>query len=194
MQLNTGNNSAEKVLSGKAENDSGDARTREKALELGFSVIAEAEDEKKSDEKNDEGEDLAQNVRDRCLPLLFEVEVPEIMVRESDDERRTKQDQRGANVLAPIGLDAINGDGGIEREGETEGLEEQSKRHLRAPFEKATESEGNEVGKDKRDGGRGSALGANEGLNHRHPILPINRQWNKHEGDTCPILADLGSL
>jgi hypothetical protein len=79
-------------------------------------------------------------------------------------------------VLAPIGLDAINGDGGIEREGETEGLEEQSKRHLCAPFEKATESEGNEIGEDKRDGGRGSALRANEGLNHRHPILPINRQ------------------
>src|SRR6266480_1195746 len=84
-----------------------------------MATIAEAEDEKKSDEKNDEGKDLAQNVRDGCLPLLFEIEVPEIVVRESDDESRTKQDQRGANVLAPIGLDAIYGDGGIEREGET---------------------------------------------------------------------------
>ena len=115
------------------------------------------------------------------MPLLFEVEVPEITVRESDDESWTKQSQRGADVPAPIGLDAINGDGGIEREGETEGLEEQSKRHLRAPFEKASESERNEVGEDKRDGGRGSALRANEGLDHEHPILPTNRQWNKRE-------------
>jgi hypothetical protein len=150
-------------------------------------MIPEAEDEKKSDEKDDEGKDLAQNVRDRCLPLLFEVKVPEIMVRESDDERRTKQDQRGTDVLAPIGLDAINGDSGVKREGETEGLEEQSKGHSRAPFEKATESEGKEVGEDKCDDGRGSALRANEGLNHRHSILPINRQWNKPEGNTCPI-------
>jgi hypothetical protein len=187
LQLNAGDNSSEKVLSGKTDNDSDDARTREKALELGFSVIAEAEDKQKSDEENQEGKDLAQNVRNGGLPLLLEVEVPEIMVRESDDESRTKQDQRGANVLAPIGLDAINGDGGIEREGETEGLEEQSKRHLRAPFEKATESECDEVGEDKRDGGGGSALRANEGLNHRHPILPINRQRNKREGNTCPF-------
>ena len=79
---------SEKVLASKAEDDSGDTRTREKALELGFSVIAEAEDEKKSDEKNDEGKDLAQNVRDGCLPLLFEVEVPEIMIGEGDDESR----------------------------------------------------------------------------------------------------------
>jgi hypothetical protein len=60
-------------------------------------------------------------------------------------------------------------------------LEKQSKRHLRAPFEKATESEGNEVGEDKRDDGRGSALRANERLDHRHSILPINRQWDKRE-------------
>jgi hypothetical protein len=37
-------------------------------------------------------------------------------------------------------------------------------------------------------------LRANEGLNHRHRILPINRQRNKREGNTCPILADPGSL
>jgi hypothetical protein len=61
-------------------------------------------------------------------------------------------------------------------------LEEESQWYVCAAFEKATESECNEVGEDKRDGGRGSALRANQGLNHRHPILPTNRQWNKGDG------------
>jgi len=89
LQLNAGNNSSEKVLSGKTDNDSDDARTREKPLELGFSMIAEAEDEQKSDEENQQGKDLAQNVRNGGLPLLFEVEVPEKMIGERDDESRT---------------------------------------------------------------------------------------------------------
>src|SRR5437016_3259937 len=89
-------------------------------------------------------------------------------------------------MLAPIGLDAINGDGGVECEGETEDLEEQSKRHSRTPFEKATKSECDEVGEDKRDGRRSSALRANEGLNHRHSILPINRRWNKPRRQHLP--------
>jgi len=194
LQLDAGNDSAEKILSGKTENDGGDARAGEEALELGFSVINETEDKQKSDEENEEGKHFAQNVRDGCLLLFLEVEIPEIMIGKCDDESRTEQDQGSAHVLAPIGLDAINGDGSIEREGETEDLEEQSKRHLRAPFEKATESKCNEVGEDKRDDGRGSTLRANEGLNHRRPILPINRQWNKRERNTCLDLADLGSL
>jgi len=181
-------------LSGKTDNDSDDARTREKALELGFSVIAEAEDKQKSDEENQEGKDLAQNVRNGGLPLLLEVEVPEKMIGERDNESRAEQDEGSTDVPAPVGVDTINGDGGIKRQGETENLEEESQWHVCAAFEKATESECNEVGEDKRDGGRGSALRANEGLNHRHPILPINRQRNKREGNTCPILADPGSL
>ena len=81
---------------------------------MGFGVIAETEDEQKGDEKNDEGKDLAQNVRDRCLPFFLEVEVPEKMVDECDDESRAKQNEGGAEVIAPIGVNAINGDGGIE--------------------------------------------------------------------------------
>src|SRR4026208_1636684 len=85
-------------------------------------------------------------------------------------------------MLAPIGWVAINGDGGIKREGKAENLEEESKRYVRAPLEKASESEGKEVGKDKRDDGSDRALRANEGLDHRQSILPINRQRNKGDG------------
>src|SRR4029077_6485157 len=182
LQLNAGNNSSEKVLSGKTDNDSDDARTREKALELRFSVIAEAEDEQKSDEENQQGKDLAQNVRNGGLPLLLEIEVPEKMIGERDNESRAEQDEGSADVPAPVGVDAINGDGGIKRQGEAENLEEKSQRHLRAPFEQSAESEGKEVSENKRDGRRDRALRANKGLDHQHSILPINRHWNKREG------------
>ena len=56
-----------------------------------------------------------------------------------------------------------------------------------APLEKAAEGQCNEVGKDKRDDGRGAALRASEGLDHRHPILPVNRQWNKRQDNACPF-------
>ena len=91
-------------------------------------------------------------------------------------------------MLAPIGMDAINGDGGIKREGKAENLEEESKRYVRAPLEKASESEGKEVGEGKRDEGSDGALRTNEGLDHRHGILPTNRQWNKYDGYFGKIL------
>ena len=90
---------------------------------------------------------------------------------------------------APVGVDTINGDGGIKRQGETENLEEESQRQVCAAFEQAAESEGKEVGKDKRDDGRDRALGANEGLDHRQSILPINRQRNKGDGYFDNVLA-----
>jgi len=121
------------------------------------------------------------------LLLFLEVEIPEIMIGKCDDESRTEQDQGSAHVLAPIGLDAINRDGSIEGEGETEDLEEQSKWNSRVSFEKPTETDGYEIGEDKRDNGSGRALRANEGLDHRHSILPINRQWDKGDGiSACP--------
>ena len=64
---------------------------------------------------------------------------------------------------------------------------EESKRDPCAPFEKTTESDCEEVGENKRDDRRGSALRANEGLDHRHPILPINRHWNKRDGMPASI-------
>src|SRR5437870_5129005 len=144
-------------------------------------MINETEDEKKSDKENEQGKHFAQNVRNGCLPLLLEVKIPEIMIGQCDDESRTEQDEGSADVLTPIGLDAINGDGDIEGEGETENLGEESKRHLRAPFKETAEGQRNEVGEDKRDDGGGSALRTSEGLDHRYSILPINSQWNKQE-------------
>src|SRR5205823_8799849 len=86
LQLDAGDDSAEKVLPGKAENDSGDPRPGEKALELGFSVIAEAEDEKKSDEKNEEAKDSGKKGGVGGWRLLLEVEVQEKRVREGENE------------------------------------------------------------------------------------------------------------
>jgi hypothetical protein len=121
-------------------------------------------------------------VRNGGLPLLLEVEVPEEMIYERDNESWAEQDEGSANVLAPVGVDAVNGDGGIKREGEAENLEEKSQRHLRAPFEKAAEGKGKKVGEDERDGGGDRALRANEGLDHRHSILRINGRRNKGDG------------
>ena len=141
LQLNAGNNSSEKVLSGKTDNDSDDARTREKALELGFSVIAEAEDKQKSDEENQQGKDLAQNVRNGRLPLLFEVEVPQVPVNECDDDDSACQDEQRGDVMLQLHRQPVRPDGGVKGRGDTKQLEEHTETHTRPPLEKTADGE-----------------------------------------------------
>ena len=111
------------------------------------------------------------------------------MISEGDDESRAEKNEGGADVIAPVGLNAINGDGGIEREGETENLEEESKGNVCASFEKAAEAEHHEIGEDKRDGRGNGALRINEGLNHRRLILTINSLCNKRAGSHLSALS-----
>ena len=182
MQLDAGDDRAQQVLSGETEDNCDDARTGEKALELSFGVITKAKDKQESDEKDEERQHVPQNVRNGCLPFLLEIEIPQVVINEGDDDSRAEEDEGGANVVAPIGLDAVDRNGGVEGERETENLEEESKGDARASFEKAAEAEQHEIGEDKRDHRGNGALGIDERLNHRRVILTVNSLCNKQSG------------
>jgi hypothetical protein len=189
LQLDAGDDCPEQVLSGDAENNRDDARAEDETLELGFGMIAKAQDKQESDEKDEERQHVPQNVWNGCLPFLLEIKIPEIVINEGDDDSRAEENEGGADVIAPVGLNAVNGNGGVEGEGETENLEEESKGNAGASFEKAAEAEQHEIGEDKRGGRGNGALGIDERLNHRCLILTVNSLCNKQAGSHLSALS-----
>ena len=131
LQRDAGNNSAEKILSGKAEDDGRDAGAGEKALELGFSVINEAEDEKQRDEENEESNHLAQEMRNGRLPLLFEIIIPEVTIDESDHHDGAHENKHGADVLPKLQRHAVGPDRRVKGCGDAEQLEQHTQPHAR---------------------------------------------------------------
>src|SRR5262245_32282074 len=75
---------------------------------------------------------------DRCLPLLFVVDIPKIPIEERDYERRAEKKGCRANVVSPSSFYSVERCGGIKREGETEELKEDSKSHTRATLKEPT--------------------------------------------------------
>src|ERR1700719_2701201 len=65
LQRHSGDDSAEQILAGDAEDDHSDARTGEQTLQLTFRVIADAEHQEQRDQKDQCAEYLAQKMRDR---------------------------------------------------------------------------------------------------------------------------------
>src|SRR4029077_1258992 len=125
--------------------------------QLSRGVITNAQHDKERDEENDQRKHLAQKMWNGRLPLLLEIEIPKIAIDEADNDDRAEKNESGANVIAPVGLNPIDGNRGIKGEGETEKLKGESKRNVRAPLEKAAEAERHEIGKDKRgDCGNGT--------------------------------------
>jgi hypothetical protein len=69
-----------------------------------------------------------------CLPLLFEIEIPNVTIHKSDDEPCAQDDQRCANVIPPGGLHSINGDGRVKRQRQAEKPKQQPKAHPCPPL------------------------------------------------------------
>jgi hypothetical protein len=79
-------------------------------------MIAKAQDKQESDEKDEERQHVPQNVWNGCLPFLLEIKIPEIVINEGDDDSRAEENEGGADVIAPVGLNAVNGNGRVEGE------------------------------------------------------------------------------
>src|SRR5207302_853830 len=79
---------AEQILRREAEDDRSDAGSSENASQLSFGVIANAQDEEKRDQVNEEGDDLAKKVRNGRAPFFFPIQFPEVAIEKGDDERR----------------------------------------------------------------------------------------------------------
>jgi hypothetical protein len=108
------------------------------------------------------------------------------VINEGDDESGAEKNEGGAEVIAPISLNAIDANGGVKGEGETENLEKKSEGNARAPLEKAAETEHYEIGKDKRGDRGNGALRIDERLDHRRLILTVNSFCNKQAGSHPP--------
>jgi hypothetical protein len=121
--------------------------------------------------------------------FLLEIEIPEVVINEGDDKGRAEKNEGGADMIAPIGLNAIDGNGGVKGKGESKDLEEESKGNVRTPLEKAAKAKHHKIGKNKRRNCGNRALGIDERLNHRCLILTVNRRCNKEGGRHLAALS-----
>src|SRR5205814_8360629 len=115
------------ILPGETDEDYNDASTRQQSLQLRFSMVAVAQDEEQHSQKNYSSDNLTQKLWNRCLTFLFEREVPNVAIYQSDNQRRAQQNRRCSNMKAPRSMHSINRDGGIKSDRQTEKPKQQSK-------------------------------------------------------------------
>jgi hypothetical protein len=89
-------------------------------------------------------------------------------------------------------LNAIDRNGGVKGESETENLEEESKGNARAPLKKAAEAEHHKISKNKCGGCSHGTLRIDERLNHRRLILTVNSRCNKQSGSQVARVSKKG--
>src|SRR5436305_1802087 len=104
-------------------------------------MIAITQDQKQYDQKNDSTNNLAEEMRDRRLALLFIIKIPYVSVHQCNDERRTQQNHRCADVISPGGMDSVNGYRGVERQHQTEKPEQETKPHSCAALQEPADTE-----------------------------------------------------
>src|SRR5207248_10501879 len=139
LQRDAGDDSAEKILRREAKDDGEDARAGEKTLELRFGVVNNAQHDQERDKVNEKRNDLTEELGNRGLTFLFEVDVPEVTIEERHDESSSEEDGGGIDMFAPFDVHAVEKDRGVECQGETEELERNTEAHAGAPLQKPTD-------------------------------------------------------
>src|SRR6266853_3333446 len=124
------------ILPRKSDDDCDYPGAREQAFQLRFGVITGTQDKEKRDQKNDPADNLTKKMRDQCLPFLFEIEIPNVPIDQSDHERCAQQDNGCADMISPGRVHAVKSEGGVERKRQTEEPEQEPKPHTCAPFQK----------------------------------------------------------
>ena len=129
-------------------------------------MIADVQDDQQCDQVNEDGDDLPEKMRDSRAPFLFPVGIPKIAIEKRYDERGAEKKERGADMFAPVGLHAVERNGGVKRERETKKLEEKAEAHAGSALEKTTDGKHDEIRRHENDGGHKGLL-ALEKLQHR---------------------------
>jgi hypothetical protein len=114
-------------------------------------VIADGQNEKQRDQVNQERDDLAEKMGNRRLALLFPIRIPQIAIEECDEESGAQDEEGGADVVPPVDLDAVERGCGVERERETEKLEENTEAHAGLALKETAEGERREISRDEND-------------------------------------------
>src|SRR4051794_34862647 len=108
------NDSGKKILSGKAKDDCNNAGTCQESFQLGLGVIAVTQNKKQYDQEDDSAGYLPQEMRNRCLPFIFEIKIPNVAVNQSNDQCSAKQNRSRPNMIAPGRMNSVHSDRGIE--------------------------------------------------------------------------------
>ena len=106
----------EQILSSEAYNDCDHAGSGKQSLQLRFSMVSVAQDQEQGDQEYDTADDLTKKMWNRCLAFLFEIEVPDVAINQSDNQRSAQQDRHCSNVIPPRSVHSIHRDGGIKRQ------------------------------------------------------------------------------
>src|SRR4030095_9776257 len=84
LHRHAGNDTAEKILGRKGEDDGSGAGSREKTAQLALGVIAKAKHKEEGDQENYERDQFPQKLWDDRLAALFEIKIPEIAIDQRD--------------------------------------------------------------------------------------------------------------
>ena len=120
------NDSGEEILSGKADNDCDHPGPCQQSFQLCFGVVAVTQNKEQDDQEDDSADDLTQKMRNGCMPLLFEIKVPNVPINESDDQCSAEQNCCCTNMIAPWCINSVSGNRGVEGEDQTEKPKEQA--------------------------------------------------------------------
>ena len=114
-------------------------------------MINENQNERERDDKNEEGDDLAKELGNRRAPFSFPVTIPEVAIQEGDEESDAEKEKGGADMPAPIRLDAVERDCRVKRERKTEKLEENAELNAGPVFKQPAKGKRDEIGPDEQD-------------------------------------------
>src|SRR5437763_4949746 len=117
-------------------------------------------------------------MRNRGLPFLFEIKIPNVPIYQSDYQRRAQQDRRCADMVSPGGVDAVNGDSGVERQNQAEKAKQQAKAHSRAAFQEPAHAERDKKRSDEYDRCDRISLCLRHCVKHRGGSISEGDPWN----------------
>src|SRR5205085_3129631 len=179
LQRNARDQTAEKILSGKAEDDSGDSRPSEQSFELTLGVVAEAQHHQQRNEEDTEGKDLAEQFGNGRVLAPFEPGIPNVAVDERNHDRGAQKHECGTKVFTPIGTYTIGADRRVRGEREAKDLEKNAELDTSLALKNPPQRERAEVSDEKREHRRWCAITFDQCVKHRRRSLFKNRSRNK---------------
>jgi hypothetical protein len=114
-------------------------------------MVSDAQDKEERDQVNKERDDLSEKMGNGRAPLSFPIQIPEVAIEKRDNEGGAEEEEEGADVVSPIGLDAVEPHRGVKRESETEELEEHAERNAGAALEEPANAQTREKRRDEND-------------------------------------------
>ena len=132
-----------------------------------FGVVNNAQHDQERDKVNEKRNDLTEELGNRGLTFLFEVDVPEVTIEERHDESSGEEDGGGIDMFAPLDVHAVEKNRGVKCQCETEKLERNSEAHAGAPLQEPADRQDREKRRDENDRGDGGLLSFEQGKHRR---------------------------